>query len=233
MRHRSHGPTSFRARYPTVCPTNMGHSSVLSGRFGFEKTGQVQSGSANGPRQRGYQSQTDVSFFCPQSIALLPVFLGSSRSRPLANPQTKQFNLHKAYFCQGIHLPSFFLPKLIVYKSTYRTIILHLRSLFFLYFAPLFLCLHRRNSIRSHLKYASSIFPKFQVCNENDDQDSEVMPPALALLSTLANRNLDTATNISIPSLAANSTIHDGGLHVICAWPVSGQYGPGSRALFV
>ncbi|KAM7198719.1 hypothetical protein V8F20_006034 [Naviculisporaceae sp. PSN 640] len=58
------------------------------------------------------------------------------------------------------------------------------------------------------------------------------MPLALALLSTLANRNLDATTDISIPSLAVNSTIHDGGLQVICAWPVSGQYGPGSRYLY-
>ncbi|KAM7214536.1 hypothetical protein V8F06_010097 [Rhypophila decipiens] len=55
------------------------------------------------------------------------------------------------------------------------------------------------------------------------------MPPAL--LSALANRSLlDAASNASS---AVNSTLHGDGLYVICAWPVSGQYGPGSRFLFV
>ncbi|KAK3370615.1 hypothetical protein B0H63DRAFT_487308 [Podospora didyma] len=46
-----------------------------------------------------------------------------------------------------------------------------------------------------------------------------------SLLSPLLSR--DTATNISSALTATNATVQ-----VVCAWPVSGQYGPGSRLLY-
>lgn len=45
--------------------------------------------------------------------------------------------------------------------------------------------------------------------------------PAIPHLSTEVNRTLDT------PDAASDI------LQVICAWPVSGQYGPGTRILYV
>lgn len=50
------------------------------------------------------------------------------------------------------------------------------------------------------------------------------IPTGLASTSLLAFR--DTAT-----TLASNGTSREA-LKVICAWPVSGQYGPGSRVLY-
>ncbi|KAI2467837.1 hypothetical protein F4781DRAFT_423031 [Annulohypoxylon bovei var. microspora] len=57
--------------------------------------------------------------------------------------------------------------------------------------------------------------------------------PALSsdfILDTLVTRNiaLDSATT----SLASNATNIGNALQVVCAWPVSGQYGPGSRVLY-
>ncbi|TVY39929.1 hypothetical protein LSUB1_G005047 [Lachnellula subtilissima] len=53
-------------------------------------------------------------------------------------------------------------------------------------------------------------------------------PASLINTATIISRNATAiATNASIPN-AANTTA----LQVICAWPVSGQYGPGSRILY-
>jgi len=50
--------------------------------------------------------------------------------------------------------------------------------------------------------------------------------PALQPLLSLIQRGVDNTTHASN---AAGSG--DDALQVICAWPVSGQYGPGSRIL--
>ncbi|KAI1092792.1 hypothetical protein F5B19DRAFT_452742 [Rostrohypoxylon terebratum] len=57
--------------------------------------------------------------------------------------------------------------------------------------------------------------------------------PALSstlLLDNLVTRNitLDSATS----ALPSNTSATENALQVICAWPVSGQYGPGSRVLY-
>ncbi|KAK3313177.1 hypothetical protein B0H66DRAFT_578322 [Apodospora peruviana] len=57
----------------------------------------------------------------------------------------------------------------------------------------------------------------------------------LALLSSLTNRNINTSDDIFISSLAANVTTNntaEDAIQVICAWPLSGQYGLGSRILY-
>jgi hypothetical protein len=54
------------------------------------------------------------------------------------------------------------------------------------------------------------------------------VPPSI-LLDSLAK--LDVAINSTLPGLGTNSASHS--LQVVCAWPVSGQYGPGSRILCV
>lgn len=52
------------------------------------------------------------------------------------------------------------------------------------------------------------------------------VPSALELLGTaLVHRS----TNITAPSANATAQV----LEVVCAWPVSGQYGPGTRVLYV
>ncbi|KAI1457314.1 hypothetical protein F4805DRAFT_181623 [Annulohypoxylon moriforme] len=54
--------------------------------------------------------------------------------------------------------------------------------------------------------------------------------PSTLLLDTLVARNitLDSAAS----SIASNTTNVENALQVVCAWPVSGQYGPGSRILY-
>ena len=58
--------------------------------------------------------------------------------------------------------------------------------------------------------------------------------PVVALLN-LVNQTA-TATATAIATAAANSTDSSTnaglGIGVVCAWPVSGQYGPGSRVLY-
>lgn len=58
------------------------------------------------------------------------------------------------------------------------------------------------------------------------------MPP-FPSLSSLSEAQLDPSlTTAIIPqSDALNSTLNP--IQVVCAWPVSGQYGPGSRFLYV
>ncbi|KAI0385173.1 hypothetical protein F5Y04DRAFT_206823 [Hypomontagnella monticulosa] len=50
------------------------------------------------------------------------------------------------------------------------------------------------------------------------------------LLDTLASRNITIDSTTS--SIASNATVVEDVMQVVCAWPVSGQYGPGSRALY-
>ncbi|KAF7563387.1 hypothetical protein G7046_g717 [Stylonectria norvegica] len=52
--------------------------------------------------------------------------------------------------------------------------------------------------------------------------------PALLATSLLADQH--AISNISASSLGANAS--NPALQVVCAWPVSGQYGPGSRVLY-
>ncbi|KAI1392065.1 uncharacterized protein F4822DRAFT_389540 [Hypoxylon trugodes] len=52
------------------------------------------------------------------------------------------------------------------------------------------------------------------------------LTPAL-LLSTLAERNLSIDSTVT-----SNGTGVENAIQVVCAWPVSGQYGPGSRYLY-
>ena len=52
--------------------------------------------------------------------------------------------------------------------------------------------------------------------------------PATPLLERLANH---TGTNPPFAPGTTNAT--ENALKVVCAWPVSGQYGPGSRVLYV
>ncbi|KAI0886005.1 uncharacterized protein GGS22DRAFT_159579 [Annulohypoxylon maeteangense] len=54
--------------------------------------------------------------------------------------------------------------------------------------------------------------------------------PSALLLDTLVTRNLTLDSAAS--SLAATTTNVENALQVVCAWPVSGQYGPGSRVLY-
>ncbi|KAI0126025.1 hypothetical protein BJ170DRAFT_458380 [Xylariales sp. AK1849] len=57
--------------------------------------------------------------------------------------------------------------------------------------------------------------------------------PVLPLTSLLTNAlvvSRNTTTEFAVSSQGANAT--GDGLQVVCAWPVSGQYGPGSRALY-
>ncbi|KAI1212750.1 uncharacterized protein F4807DRAFT_414318 [Annulohypoxylon truncatum] len=57
--------------------------------------------------------------------------------------------------------------------------------------------------------------------------------PALSstlLLDNLVTRNITLGSATS--ALASNATNVENSLQVICAWPVSGQYGPGSRVLY-
>jgi len=57
--------------------------------------------------------------------------------------------------------------------------------------------------------------------------------PVLASTSLLDS--LAASTTVASPPLAlaaANSTASRDALRVVCAWPVSGQYGPGSRILY-
>ncbi|KAK8032727.1 hypothetical protein PG990_002461 [Apiospora arundinis] len=59
--------------------------------------------------------------------------------------------------------------------------------------------------------------------------------PTSPLLASLVNRDPVSSLTTSITALATNSTLPDPSLppwQVICAWPVSGQYGPGSRILY-
>ena len=50
--------------------------------------------------------------------------------------------------------------------------------------------------------------------------------PVIALLNSLNQTATATANS------TGNSTNADLGIGVVCAWPVSGQYGPGSRVLY-
>jgi len=52
--------------------------------------------------------------------------------------------------------------------------------------------------------------------------------PATTVLDSLAA----STTGVPPSSLAANATATANALRVVCAWPVSGQYGPGSRILY-
>ena len=56
--------------------------------------------------------------------------------------------------------------------------------------------------------------------------------PVLAPTSVLGSLVASTVQPSSALALAANSTVNSNALQVICAWPVSGQYGPGSRILY-
>ncbi|KAI0850852.1 hypothetical protein F5Y00DRAFT_268229 [Daldinia vernicosa] len=56
--------------------------------------------------------------------------------------------------------------------------------------------------------------------------------PSTLLLNTVAGRNVTLESAISLASNATNATNTDEIAQVICAWPVSGQYGPGSRVLY-
>lgn len=51
------------------------------------------------------------------------------------------------------------------------------------------------------------------------------IPASITLLSTLVDRDINTT--------AAAAVAPPDPLQVVCAWPVSGQYGPGSRYLYV
>lgn len=50
------------------------------------------------------------------------------------------------------------------------------------------------------------------------------LPFATPLLNTLVDRDV-------ISSTAASNSTNGTALQVVCAWPVSGQYGPGTRVL--
>lgn len=52
------------------------------------------------------------------------------------------------------------------------------------------------------------------------------MPAVPSALELLGNTLVQRSTNIISP----NAT--DQALEVVCAWPVSGQYGPGTRVLY-
>ncbi|KAK6815691.1 hypothetical protein PG987_016457 [Apiospora arundinis] len=59
--------------------------------------------------------------------------------------------------------------------------------------------------------------------------------PTSPPLASFVNRDPVSSLTTSITALATNSTLPDPSLppwQVICAWPVSGQYGPGSRILY-
>ncbi|KAI8961786.1 hypothetical protein F5Y11DRAFT_366451 [Daldinia sp. FL1419] len=59
--------------------------------------------------------------------------------------------------------------------------------------------------------------------------------PALSstlLFNTIVSRNETLDTAIALASNATNVTSPDQVIQVVCAWPVSGQYGPGSRVLY-
>ncbi|KAI1483357.1 hypothetical protein F4774DRAFT_160074 [Daldinia eschscholtzii] len=56
--------------------------------------------------------------------------------------------------------------------------------------------------------------------------------PSTLLLETIASRNATLESTIALASNATNGTNSDDAVQVICAWPVSGQYGPGSRILY-
>jgi hypothetical protein len=74
------------------------------------------------------------------------------------------------------------------------------------------------------LLHVPTIHKNIAKASSTETEKAQVMP---ALLSTLIDQN--TATNFSTSSPATNTTSH--ALQVVCVWPVSGQYGPGSRAL--
>ncbi|KAI1650927.1 uncharacterized protein F4817DRAFT_213905 [Daldinia loculata] len=56
--------------------------------------------------------------------------------------------------------------------------------------------------------------------------------PSTLLLNTIAGRDVTLESVIALVSNATNATNTDEVVQVICAWPVSGQYGPGSRVLY-
>ncbi|KAL2018105.1 hypothetical protein VTK56DRAFT_1291 [Thermocarpiscus australiensis] len=56
--------------------------------------------------------------------------------------------------------------------------------------------------------------------------------PSLTPFDVLANPNTVTNHSLSAGKAVVNSTSGPAPLPVICAWPVSGQYGPGSRILY-
>ncbi|KAI1658788.1 hypothetical protein F4813DRAFT_356270 [Daldinia decipiens] len=56
--------------------------------------------------------------------------------------------------------------------------------------------------------------------------------PSTLLLNTIAGRNGTLESAIVLASNATNAANTDEIVQVICAWPVSGQYGPGSRVLY-
>lgn len=60
------------------------------------------------------------------------------------------------------------------------------------------------------------------------------MPPLASLASTSAGllRTFARAENTSMAGTAPSTNTNSSSLQVLCAWPVSGQYGPGSRALY-
>ncbi|KAF3055128.1 hypothetical protein GL218_07528 [Daldinia childiae] len=56
--------------------------------------------------------------------------------------------------------------------------------------------------------------------------------PSTLLLNAITSRNVTLESAIALTSNATNATNTDEIVQVICAWPVSGQYGPGSRVLY-
>ncbi|KAI1806926.1 hypothetical protein F4811DRAFT_508718 [Daldinia bambusicola] len=56
--------------------------------------------------------------------------------------------------------------------------------------------------------------------------------PSTSLLETVASRNATLESTVALTSNTTNGTNVENVLQVICAWPVSGQYGPGSRVLY-
>ncbi|KAL6863503.1 hypothetical protein J3F83DRAFT_191031 [Trichoderma novae-zelandiae] len=58
--------------------------------------------------------------------------------------------------------------------------------------------------------------------------------PALSWAASLSDAVVSGGSNLSASLASAGNatTTADGSLRVICAWPVSGQYGPGSRVLY-
>ncbi|KAI1472494.1 uncharacterized protein F4812DRAFT_454308 [Daldinia caldariorum] len=56
--------------------------------------------------------------------------------------------------------------------------------------------------------------------------------PPTSLLETIASRNVTLESTVALASNTTNSTNVENVVRVVCAWPVSGQYGPGSRVLY-
>ena len=57
-----------------------------------------------------------------------------------------------------------------------------------------------------------------------------ILPDSMTILDSVISRDGMTSNSSLAPIITGNGSET---LHVICAWPVSGQYGPGTRVLWV